>query len=309
MLEIIGLRKSYHGLPALQGVDLSVAAGEVCGLIGPNGAGKTTLVSVVTGLLEPDGGQVRIDGVDALRDRWRHSLGCAPQDLGIYLTLTVRANLEFFGRWNGVRARQLHTRVEEVCEELDLTRELGRRAGDLSGGQKRRLHTTLALLHRPRLLFLDEPTVGADVHARMKLLMTVKKLAAEGAAIVYATHYLAEIESLGATVAILEHGSIKERGPLASVVARHGQARAELEFEGEAPALDGWQRAGPRLWSLTPDPASATANAIARLNGMASRLRGVRFVPSSLESAYLSITGHSVNETAADIQEDANARA
>jgi ABC-2 type transport system ATP-binding protein len=298
MLEIKGLEKSYGTLRVLRGVDLSVARGEICALVGPNGAGKTTLVSIVTGLRNPDAGSLCVDGLDAFaeRGRLRRIIGCAPQELGMYPTLSVRANLEFFGRWNGVRGRDLAGRIRDVCLELDIADLLPRKAIDLSGGQKRRVHTALALLHRPRLLFLDEPTVGADVHARMRLLGAVRKLASEGSAIVYATHYLAEIETLGATVAILENGRIKERGTLEEVVARHGRARAELEFDGEAPALEGWQRNGPRIWALTPDPASATGSAIARLSADAGRLRTVRIIPASLESAYLGITGHSAND-------------
>ncbi|MGA2976446.1 MAG: ABC transporter ATP-binding protein [Spirochaetia bacterium] len=305
MLEIKGLEKSYGSLRVLRGVDLSVAQGEICGLVGPNGAGKTTLVSILTGLRDPDAGEARVDGRNAFTDRrrLRRLIGCAPQDLGIYPTLNVRANLEFFGRWNGVRARELPERIEEVCHDLDITDLLDRKVMELSGGQKRRVHTALALLHRPRLLFLDEPTVGADVQARMKLLAEVKKLAAQGTAIVYATHYLAEIETLGATVAILEEGRIRERGTLAEVVGRNGRARAELEFDGDAPALEGWQRSGPRTWTLASDPASATGSAIARLSGDASRLRNVRIIPSSLESAYLSITGHGADAP----QEEKNA--
>jgi ABC-2 type transport system ATP-binding protein len=303
MLAIEGLRKSYGKLEVLRGVDLAVAAGEVCGLVGANGAGKTTLVSIVTGLRNADGGTARVDGQDALSTRpadrraIRPVIGCAPQELGLYPTISVRANLEFFGRWNGVRGRALGDRISEVAEALDLVDLLDRRAGDLSGGQKRRLHTALAMLHAPRLLFLDEPTVGADVVARMKLLQAVRRIAAEGCAVVYATHYLAEIETLGATVAVLDGGRVRERGTLQQVVSRHGQARAELEFTGEAPGLEGWQRGGSRLWAMTADPAAATAAAIARLNGEAHRLRGVRIVPASLESAYLSITGHEMEET------------
>ena len=303
MLQIEGLRKSYGTLEVLKGVDLHVAPGEICGLVGANGAGKTTLVSVVTGLRDADGGSVRVSGLDALRPRGadraalRSAIGCAPQELGVYPTISVRANLEFFGRWNGVRGRLLGDRMDQVCDALDLRDLLARRAGDLSGGQKRRLHTALAMLHAPRLLFLDEPTVGADVVARMKLLQAVKRTAAAGCAVVYATHYLAEIETLGASVAVLDGGHIRERGTLQQVVSRHGQARAELEFNGEAPCLEGWQRQGNRLMVLTADPASATAAAITRLEGAAHRLRNVRIVPASLESAYLQLTGHAAEDT------------
>jgi ABC-2 type transport system ATP-binding protein len=217
-----------------------------------------------------------VAGLDAASNRKaiRGIVGCAPQELGLYPTVNVRANMEFFGRWNGVTGRKLKTRINEVADALDIANLLERRAGDLSGGQKRRLHTALAILHAPRLLFLDEPTVGADVVARMKLLEAVKKIAADGCAV---------------------------------VVARHGQSRAELEFRGDAPLLDGWQQKGSHLWAMTADPASATAAAIAKLNGDAGRLRGVRIVPASLESAYLSITGHGVD--AVDATEETNAQA
>ena len=298
MLEIRGLEKSYGSLHVLRGVDLSVAQGEICGLVGPNGAGKTTLVSILTGLRDPDAGTARVDDLDVFADRrrlWRR-IGCAPQDIGVYPTLSVRANLEFFGHWNRVRAGDLPARIDEICQDLDIADLLSRKVIDLSGGQKRRVHTALALLHRPRLLFLDEPTVGADVQARMKLLEVIKKLATQGSAILYATHYLAEIETLGATVAILEGGRIRERGTLAEVVSRNGHARAELEFDGDAPALEGWRRSGSKIWTLTGNPAAATGSAIARLSGDASRLRNVRIIPSNLESAYLSITGHGADE-------------
>jgi ABC-2 type transport system ATP-binding protein len=213
MLQIEELRKSYGKLRVLEGVDLQVAPGEVCGLIGANGAGKTTLVSIVTGLRDADGGSVRVAGLDAASNRKaiRGIIGCAPQELGLYPTISVRANMEFFGRWNGVTGRRLSSRIDEVADALDFATLLDRRAGDLSGGQKRRLHTGLAMLHAPRLLFMDEPTVGADVVARMKLLEAVRKIAAGGCAVVYATHYLAEIESLGASVAVLEAGRIREQ--------------------------------------------------------------------------------------------------
>ena len=293
MLRIRGLSKSYGRVEVLRGLDLDVQPGEICGLIGANGAGKTTLVSIATGLRAADGGSVRIEGLDVVHDlrRIRSRIGVAPQDLGIYPTLSVRANLEFFGGLNGVRGAQLRRRITDVAVELSLQDLLSRRAGTLSGGQKRRLHTALALVHRSSLLFLDEPTVGADVVTRGKLLTVVQRLAGEGCAIVYATHYLAEIEVMGASVAILAGGVIQERGDLASVVARHGRSTAELEFAGAAPVLDGWAHDGAFVRITAPDPARAVAAAIASLDGAATRLRNVRIMPANLESAYLAVTG------------------
>jgi ABC-2 type transport system ATP-binding protein len=294
VLQIRTLSKSYGRLEVLRGLDLDVHPGEICGLLGRNGAGKTTLVSIVAGLCPADGGSVRIDGLDAFRDMGhiRDRLGVAPQDLGIYPTLSVRANLEFFGGLHGVRGRDLRRRIDEVAEELSLQDLLSRRAGTLSGGQKRRLHTAVALLHRSKLLFLDEPTVGADVVTRGDLLAAVQRRAREGCAVVYATHHLAEVEDMGGSVAILEGGVIRERGDLASVVARHGRSTAELEFAGEAPVLDGWEHDGAFIRMAAPDPARAAAAAIASLDGAAARLRNVRIVPANLQSAYLAVTGH-----------------
>ncbi|MBA3890476.1 MAG: ABC transporter ATP-binding protein [Gemmatimonadaceae bacterium] len=298
------MSKSYGRLAVLRGLDLDVQPGEICGLIGRNGAGKTTLVSIVSGLCAADGGSVRIDGLDAFRDmrRIRTRLGVAPQDMGIYPTLSVHANLEFFGGLNGVRGTALRRRIAAVAEELSLEDLLSRCAGTLSGGQKRRLHTALALLHTSSLLFLDEPTVGADVVSRGELLAAVRRLACEGCAVVYATHHLAEIEEMGASVAILEGGVIQERGDLASVVARHGHSTVELEFAGEAPVLDGWEHDGAFIRRAAPDPARAAAAAIASLDGAATRLRNVRIVPTNLQSAYLAVTGRAPDPIVSEME-------
>src|SRR5690349_816548 len=192
MLEITGLRKAYQGREILRGVDLSAAPGQIVGLLGANGAGKTTLISIVAGLRAADAGNVRVAGLDALHDRRRVAahIGLAPQELGLYPTLSVVANLTLFGRLAGLRGVTLRHRVHETAERLGLGDQLGRRAAELSGGQKRRLHTGLALLHRPDLMFLDEPTVGADVQSRAGILDIVTSMAAAGATVVYTTHYL-----------------------------------------------------------------------------------------------------------------------
>lgn len=294
MLAIEGLRKAYGHRPVLTGVDLDVGEGEICGLLGPNGAGKTTLVSIVAGLLSADGGSIRVDGVDALRERRRvrAHMGVAPQRLGVYPTLTARANLAFFGGLHGVHGDRLRRRIAEVAGAMSLARLLDRRVAELSGGEQRRLHTAAAMLHRPRLLFLDEPTVGADVVTRAMLLAEVARLASDGCTVVYATHYLAEVEEMGASVAILDGGRIAERGAFTDVVARHGRASAELEFAGDAPLLPGWTRDGSRLRCRVDDPALAVGAAIASLSGDPAELRTVRIVPASLEAAYLAVTGH-----------------
>src|SRR4051812_15739106 len=160
MLDVHGVAKSYGDVCALEDVDLRVEPGEVVGLLGANGAGKTTLVSIVAGLLRPDAGRVDVGG----------SIGLAPQDLGIYPTLTVRQNLQFFAELVGFRSAAARREAEDLAAVLSLTDKVEAVAETLSGGQKRRLHAGMALVGKPRLLLLDEPTVGADVETRSQLL-------------------------------------------------------------------------------------------------------------------------------------------
>jgi ABC-2 type transport system ATP-binding protein len=299
MLEIKGLCKAYGEHEVLRGVDLEARAGEIVGLLGPNGAGKTTLVSIVAGLRRADAGKVTVNGVDALAhpEQAREVLGLAPQELGIYPVLSVERNLKFFAELAGLRGKVLRTRVTDVADALDLTPLLAQKAATLSGGQKRRLHTAMALVNQPRVLFLDEPTVGADVQTRNQILEVVRQRAEAGCAVVYTSHYLTEIEDLAATVAVLEAGRIIARGSLADLVAEFGSPALRLTFEGPAPRLEGFEVAGSVATLRTPDPARAAAGILARLNGSTERLRSVDIVRPSLEAAYLALTGRRSNET------------
>jgi len=298
MLHIRDLTKAYGAHEVLRGVDLEARAGEIVGLLGPNGAGKTTLVSIVAGLRRADAGAATVAGIDALAhpERARAVLGLAPQELGIYPVLSVADNLGFFAELAGLSGKKLRARIGEVAEALDLTPLLGQKASTLSGGQKRRLHTAMALVNEPKVLFLDEPTVGADVRTRNQILEAVRRRAEAGCAIVYASHYLTEIEDLGATVAVLELGQVIARGSLAELVAEHGSPALRLTFEGAAPALDGFEVSGSIATLRTPDPAHAAATILGRLNGSTARLRSVDIVRPSLEAAYLALTGRRSNE-------------
>ena len=293
MLHIDGLTKAYGERSVLRGVDLEVAAGEVVALLGANGAGKTTLVSIVAGLRRADAGTVRVGTVDALREpgRARALMGLAPQALGIYPTLSARRNLVLFGELAGLAGHGLRRRVDEVAEALQLGEFLDRRAGVLSGGQQRRLHTAMAMLHRPPLLFLDEPTVGADVESRRRILEVVRELAADGCAICYATHYLPEVEELDATVAVLEQGRILELAPVADLIDRHGTAGLRLTFRGGAPALEGFAVSGDEAFRRVSDPGAEVARVLAGAGSWIGSLDAVEIVRPSLETAYLALTG------------------
>lgn len=296
MLEVTGLRKSYGQLRALKGVDLRVEAGEIVGLLGPNGAGKTSLVSIVAGLRRADAGTVRVGGLDALRhpEAVRPLLGLAPQELGIYPNLTVAENLAFFADLAGLRRGAVRAAVDETAAAVGLAERLPTRAGTLSGGQKRRLHSAMALIGRPPLLLLDEPTAGADVETRAQLLDIVFQRARDGAAVVYSTHYLPEIETLGAGVAILAGGRILASGSVAELVARHAHPQLRLTFQGTPPPqLKRWLGAeatvvGHSAHISTPDPERLAA---AALDKAAARLTGLEIIRPSLESVYLAVVG------------------
>lgn len=281
----------------LDHVDLDVDAGEVVGLLGPNGAGKTTLVSCLAGLRHPDGGTVVVNGVDVQEHpvEARRAMGIAPQDLGIYLQLTVRENLRFFSKMCGVPRRELDSRIEEVAEALGLAGLFDRRALDLSGGEKRRLHTAMALLHRPPLLLLDEPTAGVDVHTRSRLLEVIRGLAGEGTAICYATHYLHEIERLDASVVILERGKVIARGTSRDLIAKSGGAMVEIKLEGGLPSelasLGETDGESATLRVRTAEPGLETTRLLTSLGQAADRIRSLEIVQPSLESVYLDLTG------------------
>jgi len=293
MLSVVALRKSYRGRPALDGIDLEVAAGTILGLLGPNGAGKTSLVSIVAGLRRPDSGTVHVDGVDVARSpkRAQRLIGFAPQETGVYPILTVRDNLRFFAGLAGLRRRDACDRIDEVGAALGLDALFARRAAELSGGERRRLHTAIALLHRPRLVLLDEPTTGADVRTRNEILQLVRKLADDGSAVVYSTHYLHEIEALDATVAFIDQGRIVARGEMSELVQRYGVSALELTFDARVPVA-------ARV--VTDDPARVAATLLPRLGADAAALRGIEVVQPSLESVFLAVTGRHYDGHAAE---------
>ncbi|UQI45702.1 ABC transporter ATP-binding protein [Streptomyces sp. HU2014] len=295
-LALRGVTKRYGGTTALEDVALHLAEGEIVGLLGHNGAGKTTLMSLVAGLLRPDAGEIEVRGVSPVRDphRARRELGLAPQELGVYPPLTVRQNLRFFAELAGLRGRDVRLRTAEVAGPLGLTGLLDRRVARLSGGEQRRVHTAMALLHRPKLLLLDEPTAGVDVETRARLIAFVRELAAGGTAVCYSTHYLAEVEALDASVAILDHGRMIARGTLRELVHSHGDSAVELTFSGGPPP--------PRLpWPVTHEagvlrvrveqPHLAVPHVLSALGDSARRLVNLRVVQPSLETVFLRLTG------------------
>jgi len=301
MLTIAGLHKRYGDNQVLNGVDLQIAPGQVLGLLGRNGAGKTTMLSIVAGLLRPDAGQVLLDGHDVSKDRalLMASLGFVPQDLAIYPTLTVSANLRFFADVRAVPRADVAADIARAGESLLLGDLMDRKAGELSGGEKRRLHAAIGLLGRPRIVLLDEPTVGADAATRSQLLQAVKTLASnDGTTFVYTSHYTPEIEAIADHVAVLHEGQIRTHASVDEVIDSHGQSRLELEFSRPVTSSY-WTHKALRAVSLpTEIPSELLAKVLADLDHHAAALTSVDIVRPSLESAYLALTETPPTETA-----------
>ena len=296
MLQINALEKAYGPIRALKGVSLDVAEGQIVGLLGPNGAGKTTLVSIVAGLRRPDAGTVTVGGTDALLHphRVRPRIGFAPQDTGVYPVVTVRGNLRLFTAIAGLKGKAQATHIDEIAGALGIGDLLDRKAGNLSGGQMRRLHTAIALVNQPSLLLLDEATTGTDVATRRHLLELIRSLAHDGAAILYSTHYLHEIEEMDADVVIIEEGEVIASGSVARLVSEAGGGAIELTFNGPAPAMPASLNAvidGAVIRIPSRDPAAAIPSVLDTLADARSRLRGVELINPSLEAVYLALTG------------------
>lgn len=297
MLSVAGVSKSYGDEQVLRDVSVAADQGEIVALLGPNGAGKTTLVSIIAGLRRADRGTIHIGGCDLATDRAGaiSQLAIAPQDTGIQLLLTGRQNLEFSASLAGLSPREIQNHIELVADGLELGGFLDKRTSLLSGGQRRRMHAGCAIVTRPNLLLLDEPTVGADLEMRSQLLSVVRELADTGTTVVYTTHYLPEVEELDARVVILESGDVLIDAPLADFLDEHASSFVELTFEGSAPRLEvaglSMVRNGPLLRAEGPGVAARTAELITSLGDDAQRLQGVEVLRPNLDTAYLALTG------------------
>jgi ABC-2 type transport system ATP-binding protein len=330
ILEADGLVKKYGEHVAVDGISFAVEEGEVFGLLGPNGAGKTTTISMLTGVLEPTAGTARIGGHDILREptEVKRLNGLVPQDLALYPTLSARANLQFFGRIYGLRGRELRERVDDVLEIVALTDRANEPIEKYSGGMKRRVNIAAGLVHQPRLLFLDEPTVGVDPQSRNHIFESVLRLNRERrTSIIYTSHYMEEVELLCNRVAIVDEGRIIALDTIRNLIAMLGGGVVQLGLErvddamldairalpavtgatvmappapvpgDEAPAPTvGSKPVGPLLKVETRRSQDALIEVIGLLNEHDVGVTSIEIFEPNLESVFLHLTGKKLRE-------------
>jgi len=221
-INIENISKTYPGslVPAVDDISLEVAEGSKFGLLGPNGAGKTTTISILTGLLNYDSGHVHINGLKLKKSykKIRPLIGLVPQEIALYDTLTARENLRFIAEMYGIRGREMRSRVDECLEILGLGKNGHKQIRKYSGGMKRRVNLAAGILHKPRILILDEPTAGVDVQSRTMILDFLNELNKQGTTIIYTSHYLEEAESLCNEVAIIDFGKVIIQGKTREII-------------------------------------------------------------------------------------------
>ncbi|HLF44018.1 MAG TPA: ABC transporter ATP-binding protein [Acidimicrobiia bacterium] len=301
--------KSFGDITAVGGVGFTIEEGETFGLLGPNGAGKTTSISIVAGLLEPDAGDVVVAGISISPSSvaGKAAIGLVPQDLAIYPDLTATENLSFFGRLYGMRGEELSKRVAEVLEVIALVDRKDDLTKEFSGGMKRRLNIGIGLLHRPKLLILDEPTVGVDPQSRNSILESVESLSAEGMAVLYTTHYMEEAERLCDRVAIIDEGTFKAEGTRRELVSMvGGRDRITITATGdlsravqaarEIPGVFEASHSDQGLEVLADEASRLLPELLRRLAAAGAVITGVEVVEPNLEAVFLHVTGKALRD-------------
>jgi len=306
MLDVVDLRRNFGILTAVDGVSFSVAPGEVFGLLGPNGAGKSTTMTMISGLLGIDSGSIHVDGHSITTDslQVRRILGLVPQDLAIYPDLTAHENLQFFGSLYDLDSDRLRQRVQVVLEQVGLWDRRDDAAGDFSGGMKRRLNFAASILHEPRLLILDEPTVGVDPQSRHHLLECIRNLRDQGTAVIYASHYMDEVESICSRMAVMDHGRILACDTLESLmsqVPRKVELLVPMEFAtdqlNDSTGISTERSEAGFILSIVEESSGSPlmtkrlANLMAHLTQNQIPLLSIRTHEPSLERLFMDLTG------------------
>ncbi|MBK8418466.1 MAG: ATP-binding cassette domain-containing protein [Anaerolineales bacterium] len=311
ILEVQNLVKNYGDFQAVKGVSFNIEEGEIFSLLGPNGAGKTTTISMLSTLYTPTSGDAVIGGHSVTKDPMavRGVIGVVPQDLALYEDLTARENLIFWGQMYNLSGKALHARVDEVLEQIGLTDKAKDRVKTYSGGMKRRVNIGVGLLHKPRLLFMDEPTVGIDPQSRRAILDTVKDLNKQGMTLLYTTHYMEEAEELSNRVGIIDHGELIAIGSQKELTQQVGQSETLIlhinenddpqalipSFKGITDVLEA-NVIGAEISIITPSAKDVLASVVSKANERGIKIRSIDIREPNLEAVFLHLTGRALRD-------------
>ncbi len=311
ILEVQNLVKNYGDFQAVKGISFNIEEGEIFSLLGPNGAGKTTTISMLSTLYTPTSGDAVIGGHSVTKDPMgvRNVIGVVPQDLALYEDLTARENLIFWGQMYNLSGKSLNLRVDEVLEQIGLTDKAKDRVKTYSGGMKRRVNIGVGLLHKPRVLFMDEPTVGIDPQSRRAILDTVKDLNKQGMTLLYTTHYMEEAEELSTRVGIIDHGELIAIGSQKELTQQVGQSETLIlhinenddpaallpSFKGLPDVLEA-NVVGTEISIITPSAKDVLASVVSKANERGIKIRSIDIREPNLEAVFLHLTGRALRD-------------
>jgi len=311
ILRVQNLAKNYDDFQAVKGISFNIEEGEIFSLLGPNGAGKTTTISMLSTLYTPSSGDAFIGGHSVTKDPMgvRNIIGVVPQELALYEDLTARENLIFWGQMYNLSGKSLNTRVDEVLEQIGLTDKARQRVKTFSGGMKRRVNIGVGLLHKPKVLFMDEPTVGIDPQSRRAILDTVKDLNKQGMTLLYTTHYMEEAEELSNRVGIIDHGELIAIGTQKELTQQVGQSETLILHISEnddpqalIPSFKGLQNVveanlfGTEISIITPSAKDVLASVVSKANERGIKIRSIDIREPNLEAVFLHLTGRALRD-------------
>ena len=311
ILQVQDLVKNYGDFQAVKGISFGIEEGEIFSLLGPNGAGKTTTISMLSTLYAPTSGDATIAGHSITKEpmKVRNAIGVVPQDLALYEDLTARENLMFWGQMYGLSGSSLKSRVDEVLGQIGLVDKVKDRVKTYSGGMKRRVNIGVGLLHKPKVLFMDEPTVGIDPQSRRAILDTVKDLNKQGMTVLYTTHYMEEAEELSNRVGIIDHGELIAIGTQKELTKQVGETETLVLHISEnedpqalADAFKGIKEVleanviGHEISVITHSAKDVLASVVTKANDRGIKIHSIDIREPNLEAVFLHLTGRALRD-------------